>query len=209
MLHPETLYPKTREVLEKLSKERFLRGFYLAGGTALALQLGHRKSIDLDFFSSEFPRKEVVLNSLRGYILKIVQEVTGTLDLLVDDVQVSFLEYKYPMLEDRVEFLNVMMASVVDIGCMKISAISSRGSKKDFVDLYFILQSMTLVDLLKKFSEKFEGAEYSEAHILKSLTYFDDANKDPESDYLKWVNWSEVKDSIIKMTECIVRDRGL
>ena len=149
------------------------------------------------------------MQSLKNYAPKIIQESAGTLDLLIDEVQVSFLEYKYPMLEDLLSFDGVMMASVVDIGCMKVSAISSRGTKKDYVDLYFILQKLTLEDLLDAFSKKYKGIEYSKSHILKSLVYFDDAEADPDPDYLISTKWSEIKGYITEVTKGLSNGFGL
>lgn len=183
--------------------------FYLAGGTALALQLGHRKSVDLDFFAAHFPKRDELLHSLIDFSPKIVQESAGTLDLLIHDVQVSFMEYSYPMLEELVLFSGIKMAGIVDIGCMKISAISSRGSKKDYIDLYFILQKMALEDLLDAFSIKYKGVEYSKTHIMKSLVYFNDAEEDPDPDYLISTDWSEIKGRITEVTKGLSAGLGL
>ena len=99
-MYPQTLYPKTRQVLEKIKSLPSMTDFYLAGGTALALQLGHRKSIDLDFFSSNFPKRDLILQEIQILDPRITYEAPGTIDLLIDDVKVSFLEYNYPLLED-------------------------------------------------------------------------------------------------------------
>jgi predicted nucleotidyltransferase component of viral defense system len=139
-MHEATLYPKTKQILDQISSEPFLNHFYLAGGTALALQLGHRKSSDLDWFSPQFPKIQLLLQNLNKYKVTVTQTAPGTLDTLIDGVKVSFLEYTYPMIEKLVPFNGIQMASVSDIACMKITAISSRGSKKDFVDLYEILR---------------------------------------------------------------------
>jgi predicted nucleotidyltransferase component of viral defense system len=208
-LHPEALYEQTGEVLEKLSSERFISDWYLAGGTALAVQLGHRKSVDLDFFTRQFPQREELLQSLTQYKPKILQESAGTLDLMIEGVQVSFMEYSYRLLGDFVGYRGINMAGIEDIGCMKISAISSRGSKKDYIDLYFILQKIPLEDLLNAFSRKYQEVEYSKAHIMKSLVYFDDAEEDPEPDHLIATDWSAVKKEITGLTKKISTDSGL
>src|SRR3989338_1498675 len=127
-MHPETLASETRRVLEKIGKQPFLSDFYLAGGTALALHLGHRESIDLDFFSEydfslEKLRKE--MSELGRYVL--VNEEPGTLDGMLENVKVTFLRYQYPLLFPLVPFLNIRIADERDIACMKIDAISSRG----------------------------------------------------------------------------------
>ena len=195
-MHPQTLYPKTKQVLNKLSDLSFLKGWYLAGGTGLALQLGHRKSIDLDFFTDKFPKRDLLLSDLKHLTPTIIQEAPGTMDLNVHNVKVSFLEYKYPILEKLVSFEKVKVASILDISCMKVSAVSSRGSKKDFIDLYFVLQKKTLDEIFTAFKKKFEGVEYQKLHLLKSLVYFSDADNDPNPDYIENVNWEEVKDDL-------------
>ena len=167
--------------------------FYLAGGTALALQLGHRKSVDLDFFSGNFTKRDIILQQLHGLNPNITHEAPGTIDCLIDDVKVSFLEYNYPLLEDLGEFEYVKVASVSDIACMKLSATSSRGSKKDFVDLYIILQKFSLEDLFLQFEKKFIGVSYQKLVLLKSLTYFSDAENEPDPDYTKDLSWEEIK----------------
>jgi predicted nucleotidyltransferase component of viral defense system len=184
---------KTRQVLRKIRETQVLENFYLAGGTALSLILGHRKSIDLDFFSSSFPKFEILVAKLKTLNPKVINQDKGTLDLYIDDVKVSFLEYKYPLVGDFLEFDQVKVASLEDIACMKLSAISSRGSKKDFIDLYFILQKFSLGELLDLFEKKFKGVNYQMSHILKSLVYFEEAEKQPDPEFLVDVDWNEVK----------------
>ena len=184
---------KTRQVLRKIRETQVLENFYLAGGTALSLILGHRKSIDLDFFSSSFPKFEILVAKLKTLNPKVINQDKGTLDLYIDDVKVSFLEYKYPLVGDFLEFDQVKVASLEDIACMKLSAISSRGSKKDFIDLYFILQKFSLGELLALFEKKFKGVNYQMSHILKSLVYFEEAEKQPDPEFLVDVDWNEVK----------------
>jgi hypothetical protein len=197
-MYPETLYPKTKQVLDNIKELPILDGFYLAGGTALSLQLGHRKSVDLDFFTDNFPKRELLLQAFSKYSPKVIQEAPGTLDLIIDDVKVSFLEYKYPLVSDFSNFEGVRMASIDDIACMKLSAVSSRGSKKDFIDLYKILQKIGLNEIFLKFDQKFKGVEYQKTHILKSLLTFDLANDDPQPDYIEHIDWMNVKRSIEK-----------
>jgi len=187
---------KTRQVLRKIRETQVLENFYLAGGTALSLILGHRKSIDLDFFSSSFPKFEILVAKLKTLNPKVINQDKGTLDLYIDDVKVSFLEYKYPLIGDFLEFDQVKVASLEDIACMKLSAISSRGSKKDFIDLYFILQKFSLGELLDLFEKKFKGVNYQMSHILKSLVYFEEAEKQPDPEFLVDVDWNEVRKAL-------------
>jgi hypothetical protein len=195
-MYPQTLYPKTKQVLDKLKKLSILKDFYLAGGTALALQIGHRRSVDLDFFTKKFPKRDLLLQELRPLNPSVSQEAPGTMDLLINNVKVSFLEYKYPLLQPLVNYREINLANTIDIACMKLSAVSSRGSKKDFVDLYVILQKYELNKLINDFEEKYKGADYQKVHILKSLIFFDDADEEPELDYIKNIKWEAVKTSI-------------
>ncbi|PIU58428.1 MAG: hypothetical protein COS89_00440 [Deltaproteobacteria bacterium CG07_land_8_20_14_0_80_38_7] len=188
-----SLYPKTAQVLIKLSLESNLKGWYLAGGTALALQIGHRKSIDLDFFTTNFPRHSLLLNNLAKHKPTVLQEDEGSLDTMIDTVKVSFLSYNYPTLEKGPKYDGVLLASIIDIACMKLSAISSRGAKKDFYDMYFILKHISLKELFVRFSAKFSSISYNDLHLHKSLVYFTDAETDPEPDLLENVSWEEVK----------------
>lgn len=193
-MYEETLYLKTKNTLSKIQDEKILEDFYLAGGTALALQLGHRKSIDLDFFSKDYPKQDVLLQSLSKYNPTIAQNSIGTLDTFIDDVKVSFFNYSYSLLKDTVTFNNVELASIIDIACMKLVAISQRGTKKDFVDLYVILQKYKFDEILEAFERKYDSMNYQKLHILKSLVYFEDAEADPEPDYLTPIKWDEVKE---------------
>jgi hypothetical protein len=171
----------------------------MAGGTALALQLGHRKSIDLDFFSQDgFIAKELLI-ALKQLKLKIIQETEGTLDIIIDDVKVSFLNYPYKVVGDFAKYEETKLASLVDIACIKLTAISSRGSKKDFVDLYYILKQMSFNELWAQFEFKYSGIEYSKLHIMKSLVYFEDAQKDPDPDFIEEITWSEIQRSLEKV----------
>ena len=203
-MYKEALYAKTEQVLEKVETDTIFKDFYLAGGTALALQLGHRKSIDLDWFSEHFPKNDIIKQSFTQYQPKVIHESHGTVDLVIDDVKLSFLEYKYPLLEPLVPFEDIKMASVMDIACMKISAISSRGSKKDFVDLYHIMKEHTLTEILESFYKKFKDVDYQKLHLLKSLVYFEDAEVDPEPDYLTKTDWDDVKRNIVAAVQKVI-----
>lgn len=199
-----TLYPTTEQVLNRLKGQGFLKNYYLAGGTALALQLGHRRSIDLDFFTSTALDTKSLLQNLQEYKPEITQEAPGTLNTIIDEVKVSFMEYKYPLLEQFVTWEEISLAGILDIAGMKITAISSRGSKKDFIDLYFVLKQYTISQLFENFDRKYTGVNYEKAHLLKSLTYFNDAESDPEPDLLTPVAWEEVKKEIIKQVSLLV-----
>ena len=196
----EALHTKTKSLLEEIGRLKIQDDFYLAGGTALALQLGHRVSVDLDFFSKDKIHtkslKENLINS--GFKYHITNETTGTLDLIIENVKVSFLEYKYPLLNDLIPYNGINICSNLDIACMKITAISSRGSKKDFYDIWILLQEYSLTDIFDALRKKYTGVEYSTAHLLKSLTYFKDAESEPEPVMISNTSWEQVKKDITK-----------
>lgn len=194
-MRKQVINAKTKRFLESLGKIEIIKKFYLAGGTALALQIGHRKSIDLDLFSEkDFSTKELKTVLSQMGKLKIYSEEERTLNASMNGVKISFLGYKYKMLFPLVEYgKNLKLASIQDIACMKIDAISSRGSKKDFIDLYFLLKKYSLKEVLIFFDKKYKNIEYSHLHILKSLIYFQDAEQDPLPMMLEKVNWNEVK----------------
>lgn len=198
-MHPETLAPETRRVLEKISAQAFIMDFYLAGGTALALHLGHRESIDLDFFSA----RDFSLEKLKKGVSLIGQyqltnEEDGTLDGMLDDVKLTFLRYEYPLLFPLTDFEGVKLADERDIACMKIDAISSRGSRKDFIDLYFLLEKYSLSDLFSFFEKKYSHIGYNKLHLLKSLAYFSDVEEDVMPKMIKDVSWDSVKEKILR-----------
>lgn len=196
-MRKEAISQTTLAVWQKIAANPLAENFYLAGGTALAVQLGHRQSIDLDFFSDKDWSGEEVkrqLSSLGKF--EVVSEAAGTLHGLLDGVRVSFLRYHYDLLFPPATFAALKLADERDIAAMKISAISSRGGKKDFIDLFFLLKKYDLPDLVGFFEKKFQGIGYNKLHIFKSLTYFEEAENEPTPMMLKKVAWREVKEEI-------------
>jgi len=191
----EVISKETRENLEILKKASLLEDFYLAGGTGLALQLKHRLSFDLDFFTSkEINTKTLVKKLKRAGTISIEREAEDTLTCVFNKTRLTFLRYDYPLLFALKKIEEVKVAQSKDIGCMKIDAISSRGTKKDFIDVFFLCQTtISLKGLLTLFKKKYKDIDYNMLHILKSLVYFDDADKDPMPMTLIPVSWEEVK----------------
>jgi len=188
---------KTKSVLEKIVESGMIKKFYLAGGTALAIQLGHRKSIDLDFFSGEKFSVSVFKKKLSTTgKFSLDHEEEQTLSGSLDGVKVSFFHYDYKLLFPPVPFLGVKLADERDIAAMKIDTVSARGSKKDFVDLYFLLKKYSLEKLIEIFAKKYSRIKYNKLHILKSLAYFDDAEDEPMPEMLKKESWKKIKEEI-------------
>ncbi|MEW6408173.1 MAG: nucleotidyl transferase AbiEii/AbiGii toxin family protein [Patescibacteria group bacterium] len=191
----EAVSSSTQVDLKKLSKLNFINQFYLAGGTALALQLGHRRSFDLDFFSDKkFNPKEmeILLDAAGEFFQEKISDYTLT--GVFNKTNVTFLYYQYRSLFPYHDFYGVKIADVLDIACSKIDTISSRGRKRDFIDLYFVCKKkISLLDLWKLFEKKYKNTGFNKVHILKSLVYFVDADRDPMPRMLKEINWKEVK----------------
>ena len=188
---------QTKQVLLKLTKVDLVKSrFYLAGGTALALQIGHRLSVDLGWFTPDFPKMESLIRELGE--IKVIGQDKNSLDCVIDGVKVSFLEYKYKLLEDFSVYETAKLASVKDILAMKMSEVMSRGSKKDFVDIYECLDKHSLTKQIGYFRKKFKGVDYSTIHLKKSLIYFADADKEPMPRMIKNLDWEKVKTRLIE-----------
>jgi hypothetical protein len=200
-MYESVLEEETKKNIKILSPRDFIKSFYLAGGTACAAHLGHRISKDLDFFSKEEFSHFELQNSLRdcGYFLTDYTD-SHTLIGRFNRTKVSFFYYNYPSIRDVHHFLDLRIFSLEDIGCMKIDTISSRGSKRDFVDLYFILKKINLglKEFFKFFEEKYGTEGYNIYHILKSLVYFEDAEKEPELNMLVQYSWEEVRNFFVE-----------
>lgn len=192
--HHEVIPASTEATLCALRDAKLLNRFYLAGGTGLALQFGHRLSLDLDFFAPEHFDEEALIQrvqELQGFAL--VSKAPYTLHATIQQTKVSYLGYAYPLLSPTNLFLGVAIADPRDIAAMKVSAIASRGTKRDFVDLYVSAQRYGLSEILRLFEKKYAQAHYSKLHILKSLIYFADAEKDPMPHMLVAFDWNKAK----------------
>jgi len=206
-MHPKTLSKETSAVLNLLKDS--VSEFYLAGGTALALELGHRISIDLDFFSvNDFSTQKIADRLKEKGHLEISSQDEDTLNGLLNGVKISFFKYPYQLLSPTKEYGGVALADERDIAAMKILAISHRGSKKDFVDLFVLLKIYSLTDLLEFFNKKYKDYNYNTLHILKSLLYFTDADLDPEPMYINAIAWSEVKKTIKNVVEVCLKSQS-
>jgi len=192
--HPEAISPAAKSRLLDLGQAQFSASFYLAGDTGLALRFGHRRSAIFDFFSRETLDAEWLLASLREHSPSVLSRAPSTLHLLLREIKVSYIGYPYPLLFPGDRFSTVEVADARDIACMKLSAVASRGTRRDFVDLYVAAKEYSLGNMLSWFVQKYAGIEYSRLHVLKSLTYFEDAEADPPLDMLAEVSWADVKD---------------
>ena len=195
-----TISSATLRDLEVLTASGVPHGFYLAGGTGLAMHLAHRESYDLDFFSVEQFGEDILIERLAAAgSFSIEKKETGTVRGTFQETLVSFFYYSYPLLEPCMPVLGIQVASVSDIACMKLDALASRGAKRDFIDIYCILQEngLSLARLLELFEKKYAAVGYNLMHVKKGLVYFEDAEHEPTPRMRNPVAWDKVKEFFI------------
>lgn len=194
MLSYQTVDAHTLELLRQLFVVPEFSAMRLVGGTSLALQYGHRTSVDLDFFGT-FDSELAFSSILRRYgQLTIVKESSKIKVYLLDGIKVDFVHYDYPWLEAPLQVDGLTLATPPDIAAMKVNAIEGRGSKKDFIDLYYLLQRYTLAEILDFYKQKYP--EHSVFRALMSMSYFDDADVQPTPRMFDNVSWNEMKEYI-------------
>lgn len=198
MLQTRTIEPDTLGLLKKLMSKPYLSHYYLVGGTALALQLGHRFSVDLDLFTHVKIDRKLWVNQLKeDFDVRIEVDSPIFFITYINGVKVDFVNVPYlPSLPMNVT-QGVRLLDIQDIAPMKLNAITQRGSKKDFYDIYFLFKKISLDNMLNAYEEKFKIQNAFQ--VLKSLTYFADADQfsDPVV-FDKKVTWQKVKISISK-----------
>ncbi len=180
--------------VESLGNIPLIKEFYLAGGTSLAIQLQHRLSFDLDFFTiSNFNQDNLnkSLYSFKNYRLDRFE--ADTLLGMIGDTKISFFRYDNPLIEKTIKYKNIKLAQVPDIAAMKLHAIGDRGLIRDFIDLYFINKKYSLDECIDFYLKKYPMLKDNLFHVIKSLTYFDDADEMEMPKMLERVSWQEVK----------------
>lgn len=198
-LHWESLPPEQRQLAESLARQTWLEKFYLAGGTALALQLGHRQSIDFDFFTAGSFTARSIIEKLKALgAFELLGEDADTVHGTINGVKVSFFKYNYPMLYECATYRCLRIASIEEVALMKLEAIAGRGNKKDFIDLYFILERFPLRQLFNEYERKYGKAIANHYHLLKSFSYFEDAERQLMPLMLRPVVWEKVKQEIVR-----------
>lgn len=197
MLQTKTVSAELLELLKVLMKIEELKDLRLVGGTSLSLQLGHRNSIDIDLFG-HFDLDDFALTKLLSQFDN-VQFLSGSKSIkifLINGVKVDIVNYPYEWLDEAIVENNIRLASQKDIAAMKIAAITQRGSKKDFIDLYFLLQTYSLQDVFSFYEMKITDCNTWLA--LRSLAYFGDAENQPMPKMFKDISWETVKKTIQK-----------
>lgn len=197
-MHLEILNKDQLEIFSKLlflTKEKF----YLAGGTALSLQIGHRTSVDFDFYiQNHFKAGELILlfkGNLKNAEIKILQDFNDTFEIIINEkVRLSCFYYPYKILS-LLKFQDINIVSVNDIAAMKVVAISQRGRKRDFIDIYYLINLLNLKKILKLTQDKYP--EFDIYHGLRALIYFDDAEHDQQDSRIKLLkenlSWQKIK----------------
>lgn len=162
----------------------------------MALQIGHRKSIDLDFFGLIEASSQELIEALRALgNLIILKDSTNIHIYILNGVKIDIVNYNYPWIDEAIESDDIRMASLKDIAAMKVTAVVGRGTKKDFIDIRFLLQDLSLEQLLGFYSQKYPEA--SPFMALKSLAYFEDAEEEMMPYMFSELTWEEVKSNIL------------
>lgn len=195
MLQYKTVERTTLELLKKLQNMLEFTNLRLVGGTSLALQLGHRSSIDLDLFGKiDFESYNILPKLNKIGKVNIIKQSKNINIFLIDGVKVDIVNYFYKWLDNPIIEDGIVLSTKKDIAAMKLAAITGRGTKKDFIDLFFLLNYYSITEMLNFYKEKYpDGSEFM---VIKSLTYFIDA-EDNEMPYMfEQIEWQEVKEKI-------------
>ncbi len=202
MLFEETVDPKLAELTRQLCVYPPLSNFVLVGGTALSLQIGHRRSIDIDLFSNEsFEAEKMAKTLINDYGLLVNNRFTNTILGTINSIKIDILSHQYKWIRPWVEMKGIRMASCEDIAAMKLNAITDNGSRlKDFVDIAFLSSHFTLQQMLDFFEMKYTGN--SSIIALKSLCYFEDIDFDVDINYRNHaISWKTIQSRIIDMVQ--------
>ena len=197
-MHPRVLGKQGWSTIRRIVADGITDAWTLAGGTALALQIGHRYSEDVDFFRTEsFDVGALIARLARIGRIQVQSRTGDTLHALVSGLRISFLKAEAPLLFPAIEYRGIMLADPRDIAVMKVLAIGGRGSRKDFVDLYCLLKGgMTLPEILSLVGRRFVDIDYNAYHLQKSLVWFEDAEAEPMPDVIRNIEWPLVRREI-------------
>lgn len=197
-MHPRVLSKQGWSTVRQVVAAGIVDSWTLAGGTALALQLGHRYSEDLDFFRTEsFDVDDLLARLSRVSDTRVLSRSGDTLHVLLAGLRISFLKTEVAMLFPPSEYRGLRLADPRDIAVMKVIAIGGRGSRKDFIDLYCLLKGgMTMPEILSLIDKRFDHIDYNAYHIQKSLVWFEDAEAEPMPDMIRDIEWGAVRQEI-------------
>ncbi len=201
MLQTRTVYPDTLELLKKLMREPLLSNHFLVGGTSLALQMGHRFSVDLDLFTHTDFEADSILEMFENRFTVQPLTVTNTIFIsVVEGVKVDCVRFRYPFSFPIIETDGVRMADIRDVAPMKLDAVMKRGSKKDFFDMYYLFERFSPQEIMNWYKMMFKHE--TTFHVIRSLIYFEDAEQ-TENPVLfdKTVTWIKVKKRIVEVVK--------
>jgi len=207
-MHEKALPKGSKVLLNKIESSAggLLDGWTLAGGTGLALQIGHRISVDFDFFRTD----PFAMDKLHGQLkaigdYEVLQEEKNTISVMAGGVKLSFFCIEDPFIFKSHPYHFFSVADINDIALMKLVAIAGRGSRKDFIDLYFILRmGESLKSFFNMLPKKYAKGRINSYHILKSLCFFDDAESEPMPRMLEPFDWDECKNFFLRYAQTIV-----
>ncbi len=197
--HWEALTSATRQAFDQVAHLPFMGSFYLAGGTGLALHLGHRFSIDLDFFSVDEDavgpdQRDSMRSLLSDSSLTITYDKDGTFVATWQGVGISFFRLPmYPLVQEPLQLEGVPVATIPEIGAMKLAAIIDRGTRKDMVDLYCLLQFISLEEIFRVAAVKYARVRSFPVTAMRALAYFTDAEALPMPQMLDRTPWAQMR----------------
>ncbi len=196
MLHYKSVSAELLELLEFIMNQREFDEFNLVGGTSLALQMGHRISIDIDLFGASEIDEDLFLEVLKKFgTVQVIKKSKNILICSVNGIKVDFVNYQYRLLESPLLEENIRLVKKKDIAAMKVNAIAGRGSIKDFIDVYFLLNEFSINEMIGFYLQKYsDGSEFM---VRKSLTYFDDADNEEAPIMFQTITWKEIKKTIL------------
>jgi hypothetical protein len=201
MLQLHTVEPRALELLKQLTAEPPLAGNFLVGGTSLALQMGHRQSVDLDFFTHQPFDAVLLLDYLSQRYQVQPLTVNNTIFIsVVEGVKVDVVHFRYPFAFPLIETERLRLADVRDIAPMKLDAVTKRGSKKDFFDMHYLFEQYDLKQILEWYEQMFRHS--TSFHVVRSLTYFEDAESaEMPLVFDKKVTWEVVKKRMLDVVK--------
>jgi predicted nucleotidyltransferase component of viral defense system len=204
MLQYQVLNATALDLLRKITNNPLFSEYRLVGGTSLALQFGHWISVDLDFFGKQSIDETDLIHTLStfGIVLRTSRS-SRIQSFFVNEIKIDVVCYPYQWLDIPYTEDNLQLASIKDIAPMKLAAITNRGTKKDFVDLYLLLKHLTLKEMMDLYSQKYP--EDSDFQVLRSLTYFEDADNNTDPQMLVEYNWTAIKKTIIREVRQLVK----
>lgn len=199
--HTESVQPELLCLLNRLMTNSMCDNFSLAGGTSLSLRFGHRTSVDIDLFSPE-PFNSMLLQTQIASVFpgsQILNRTEGSLCINIGGIKVDHLYHPYPLLENIQYEGSLRIMSLPDVSAMKVNAVTNRGSKKDFIDLYVLHQNGIVLDeSISNFCRKYCGNKFL---AIRSLLWLMDADAEPDPVILNDWSWAYVREKMLQLVD--------